>query len=83
MERSADPQTVGGKAVSQPIPHRVIADSATRCATLLDEALRGDIIVVAGSFYLLGEIRPLAEEIAPVRLARTRLLHLHREFTNP
>jgi folylpolyglutamate synthase/dihydropteroate synthase len=32
--------------------------------TLLDEALDNDIVVVAGSLYLLGEIRPLLQNIA-------------------
>ena len=68
MERSADPQMLAEK-LSQPIPHRVIADSRVALRTLLDEAGERDVIVVAGSLYLLGEVRPMLEDIASTRTA--------------
>lgn len=58
MERSADPELLA-KNIPLPIPNRVIQDSRTALAALLDGALPDDILVVAGSLYLLGEIRPL------------------------
>jgi dihydrofolate synthase/folylpolyglutamate synthase len=68
MERSADPHMLAEK-LSQPIPHRVIADSRVALKTLLDEAVERDVIVVAGSLYLLGEVRPMLEDIASARTA--------------
>lgn len=62
MERSADPKQLA-ESVHNRIPQRVITDSATALRTLFDEALPEDIIVIAGSLYLLGEIRPLAKQI--------------------
>ena len=68
MERSADPQMLAEK-LSKPIPHRIISDSRVALRTLLDEADDRDIIVVAGSLYLLGEVRPMLEDIAKARTA--------------
>jgi len=47
-----------------PIPTRVVQDSQTACHTLLAAAASDDIVVVAGSLYLLGEIRPLLAKAA-------------------
>ena len=66
MERSADPQQLAGKMLG-PIPHRVILNARTALRTLLDEAHIDDVIVVAGSLYLLGEVRPMLEAIASAR----------------
>jgi dihydrofolate synthase / folylpolyglutamate synthase len=71
MERSADPQLLTEK-LTQPIPHRVISNSRTALSTLVREADDRDIIVVAGSLYLLGEVRPMLEEIAKAKAAQTR-----------
>ena len=57
MERSADPELLA-KNIPVPIPNRVIQDSQTALAALLDRAQPDDILVVAGSLYLLGEVRP-------------------------
>ena len=57
MERSADPELLA-KNIPVPIPSRVIQDSQTGLAALLDRAQPDDILVVAGSLYLLGEVRP-------------------------
>jgi dihydrofolate synthase/folylpolyglutamate synthase len=58
MERSADPELLA-KNIPVPVPNRVIQDSKTALAALLDTAQPDDIVVVAGSLYLLGEVRPL------------------------
>ncbi|HEX9454686.1 MAG TPA: folylpolyglutamate synthase/dihydrofolate synthase family protein [Candidatus Binatia bacterium] len=58
MERSADPHELAGKLAGQ-VQHRVIRDSRRALMTLLDETGDGEMIVVAGSLYLLGEVRPL------------------------
>jgi dihydrofolate synthase/folylpolyglutamate synthase len=64
MERSADPRMLAEKLGKQQIPHRVITDSRAALKTLLDEANDRDLIVVAGSLYLLGEVRPMLQDIA-------------------
>ena len=66
MERSADPQQLA-KHLPQQIPHRVIEDSRTAFRTLFEAARSDEVIVVAGSLYLLGEIRPTIEEIINAR----------------
>ena len=63
MERSADPEQMAAK-LTNAIPHRAIRDSRAGLRTLLDESGDDDIVVVAGSLYLLGEIRPMVEQIA-------------------
>jgi dihydrofolate synthase / folylpolyglutamate synthase len=63
MERSAAPEALAEKLAAG-IPRRVISDPRLALGTLLDEALDNDIVVVAGSLYLLGEIRPLLQNIA-------------------
>jgi len=68
MDRSADPQELARKMV-EPINHRVISDPRGALRTLLGEAQADDMIVVAGSLYLLGEVRPMLEEIAAARAA--------------
>ena len=68
MERSADPRLLAEKFTDS-IPHRVISDSRAGLRTLLDEAHEQDVVVVAGSLYLLGEVRPMLEEIATTKAA--------------
>jgi dihydrofolate synthase / folylpolyglutamate synthase len=74
MERSADPQLLAQK-FGAPIPHRVIADSRAALCTLLDEANEQDVIVVAGSLYLLGEVRPMLEKITIPKPANSGATH--------
>jgi dihydrofolate synthase/folylpolyglutamate synthase len=69
MERSADPTQLA-ESVHDRIPYRIITDAATALRTLFDEAQPDDIIVIAGSLYLLGEIRPLAEQLVASKAAR-------------
>jgi folylpolyglutamate synthase/dihydropteroate synthase len=70
MERSADPQKLEEK-LSEPIPHRVITDSQQALRALIDDAEDGDVIIVAGSLYLLGEVRPMLDQIAKAKAAQT------------
>jgi dihydrofolate synthase/folylpolyglutamate synthase len=68
MERSADPDQLA-EALGENIPHRTIHESRVALRTLLNEAGSDDIILVAGSLYLLGEIRPMLIDIATARTA--------------
>lgn len=68
MERSADPGDLAAN-FNAPIPHRVMPDPREALGTLLGEADERDVIVVAGSLYLLGEIRPMLEKIASTHAA--------------
>lgn len=66
MERSADPKLLAQK-LAPAIPHRIIPESGAAVRTLIDEANDDDLIVVAGSLYLLGEVRPVLKDIATAR----------------
>jgi dihydrofolate synthase/folylpolyglutamate synthase len=68
MERSADPDQLAETAGAS-IPHRTIQDPRVALRTLLGEARSDDIILIAGSLYLLGEIRPMLLDIATARAA--------------
>ncbi|MGH7886462.1 MAG: bifunctional folylpolyglutamate synthase/dihydrofolate synthase [Candidatus Binatia bacterium] len=69
MERSADPEQLAAK-FDAAIPHRVIRDSKVGLRTLLDEARDDEIVVVAGSLFLLGEVRPMARQFALAKTSR-------------
>lgn len=66
MERSADPaelaQGFAGKMVT-----RSHSDSRSALRLLIDESVPDDVIVVAGSLYLLGEVRPMLQAFAAAR----------------
>jgi len=66
MERSADPQELANH-LAQKVPYQVIEDSRSALRTLFAAARPEEIIVVAGSLYLLGEIRPTLEAIINAR----------------
>jgi dihydrofolate synthase / folylpolyglutamate synthase len=68
MERSAEPSQLASE-LDTAIPHRVLDDSRIALRTLLDESQAQDVIVVAGSLYLLGEVRPMLQELAMARTA--------------
>ena len=63
MERSADPQELSGK-LKAAIPHRVVRDPRVGLQTLLDESQADDLVVIAGSLYLLGAVRPMLQGLA-------------------
>ena len=62
MERSADPAKMA-EAVRE-IPVAVAENSRQGLRRLLKKAGPDDVILVAGSLYLLGEVRPMALEFA-------------------
>jgi dihydrofolate synthase/folylpolyglutamate synthase len=70
MERSADPARLAQELGPVRLPHRVVPDARAAARALIDEAEPNDIVLIAGSLYLLGEVRPLVEEIAAARRAR-------------
>lgn len=63
MERSADPTTLA-ESFATKIPSRSNPDSQAALGLLLKESAPDDVIVVAGSLYLLGEVRPMLQEMA-------------------
>ena len=63
MERSADPAAIA-RSVAPPLPHRVTEEARSGLRLLYEGAAPDDIILVAGSLYLLGEVRPVAQELA-------------------
>lgn len=71
MERSADPEVLA-TAVGPSLSHRVIADARQAVRILLQEAAPEDVIVIAGSLYLLGEVRPLLDQLAEAKAVQTR-----------
>jgi folylpolyglutamate synthase/dihydropteroate synthase len=57
MERSADPAKMA-EAVKG-LPTAVSDDARRALRSLVDRAAPGDAILVTGSLYLLGEVRPV------------------------
>ncbi len=68
MERSADPERLA-ETVSDSTPRRVMHDARAAVRALVDQSDPEDVIVVAGSLYLVGEVRPTLEQIAAERTA--------------
>jgi dihydrofolate synthase/folylpolyglutamate synthase len=62
MERSAEPEQIAGHFAGA-LPCRVITDASSGLKLLFQEATDDEIILVAGSLYLLGEIRPTAQKL--------------------
>jgi dihydrofolate synthase/folylpolyglutamate synthase len=63
MERSADPANVA-RWVARSVPHRVVEDARSGLRLLYQGASPDDIVLVAGSLYLLGEVRTAAQDLA-------------------
>jgi dihydrofolate synthase/folylpolyglutamate synthase len=63
MDRSADPSEIAAH-FEKTLPCRVAADARAGLKLLVQEAMADDIVLVAGSLYLLGEIKPTAQELA-------------------
>jgi dihydrofolate synthase / folylpolyglutamate synthase len=74
LERSADPlqlqQQIAGKLQSQ-----VISDPRLAVETLVQSAAPDELIVITGSLYLLGEVRPLLATMAQARQSDQSNLH--------
>jgi len=66
MERSADPAELAN-AFAGKMATRSHADSRVALRLLIDESVPDDVIVVAGSLYLIGEVRPMLQELAWAR----------------
>lgn len=66
MQRSADPGKMGA-AVRGGVPASVIEEPARALRFVLERAGPDDVILVAGSLYLLGELRPLLAEGARLK----------------
>ena len=58
MERSADPYELAQELAGK-LPHHVIPDARVALEFILKTAGADDTIFVAGSLYLLGEVRPM------------------------
>ena len=63
MERSTEPGKIAGW-VARSLPHRVVDEARSGLQLLYQEAGPENIVLVAGSLYLLGEVRPTAQELA-------------------
>jgi len=63
MERSADPAELAQHFAGR-VASRCHVDSRGALRLLIEESAPEDVIVVAGSLYLLGEIRPMLQSIA-------------------
>jgi len=63
MERCADPFYLASQ-LSGKIPHRAFGNASAALEHILERAESDDIILIAGSLYLIGEMRPLVQEIA-------------------
>jgi dihydrofolate synthase/folylpolyglutamate synthase len=66
MDRSAEPEQIASH-FAEALPCRVVTDAGSALRLLVQEATPDEIILVAGSLYLLGEIRPTAQELAAPR----------------
>jgi dihydrofolate synthase / folylpolyglutamate synthase len=67
MERSADPAKMARAVRDVPVVVAPNAPAAIR--RLLERSAPDDAILVAGSLYLLGEVRPVLLEVAATRLS--------------
>ena len=63
MERCADPFHLASQLDGK-VPYRAVGNARAALEYVLDHADSNDIILIAGSLYLIGEIRPLVQEIA-------------------
>jgi folylpolyglutamate synthase/dihydropteroate synthase len=69
MERSAEPTEIA-RHLGGTFPCRVIPDAADALRLLVAEAAAQDVILAAGSLYLLGEVRPVGQRLAAALRAR-------------
>ncbi|HEY7163591.1 MAG TPA: folylpolyglutamate synthase/dihydrofolate synthase family protein [Candidatus Binatia bacterium] len=71
MERSANPEQLA-RHIGDRVPTRIVPDSRAALHSVMKDAVSGDLVVVAGSLYLLGELRPVAEKIGRTKGGPTR-----------
>jgi dihydrofolate synthase/folylpolyglutamate synthase len=70
MPRSAEPAVLA-EAISGPGALQIIEDPVQAVRSVLAESSDEDIVVVAGSLYLLGEVKPFLTQVAAGREARS------------
>jgi dihydrofolate synthase/folylpolyglutamate synthase len=63
MERSADPKLLANYLAGK-LRHSVFEDSQLAFRSLFNDAQPDDILLITGSLYLLGEIRPMVQAVA-------------------
>ena len=68
MARSAAPEVLA-RHIAGRVRHRVIDDARQALGSLLAGARPEEILLVAGSLYLLGEVRPVVQEVRRARRA--------------
>jgi dihydrofolate synthase/folylpolyglutamate synthase len=66
MERCADPHRLASQ-LSGKVPHRAIENARSALEYVLDRVTSNDLIVVAGSLYLIGEIRAILQPMAAAK----------------
>ena len=66
MERCADPFYLASQLGAK-VAHRAIGNARSALDYVLDGADSNDVILIAGSLYLIGEIRPIVQEIAAAK----------------
>jgi dihydrofolate synthase / folylpolyglutamate synthase len=74
LERSADPVQLENK-VSGKLRSCVIPDPRLAVDFLVQSAASNDIIIITGSLYLLGEVRPMLAAMAQARQSAKSNLH--------
>ena len=67
MERSADPAKMAAADATRGVPVAVAQSASEAVRRAVEEAAPDEVILVAGSLYLLGEVRPLLLEMASSR----------------
>ncbi|MEK7210499.1 MAG: cyanophycin synthetase, partial [Candidatus Binatota bacterium] len=72
MQRSAEPRKIG-QVIGEKIPLVVIEDPAQALRFLLERAGPDDAILITGSLYLLGAVRPLLAERTFLKSSAGRL----------
>jgi dihydrofolate synthase / folylpolyglutamate synthase len=70
MERCADPRRLASQLRGK-VPHRAIENVRSALEYVLDRAAADDLIVVAGSLYLIGEIRAILQQMAAEKSVKT------------
>lgn len=66
MERSARPEQLE-KEIAGKLPHHVVPDPVLAVQFMIDNAAPADTVVIAGSLYLIGEVRPLLDAMRDKR----------------
>ena len=64
MARSADPRRMA-EFVEKQVPLKIIENPAEALRFLVERVSPDDVVLVAGSLYLLGEVRPHVARMAP------------------